>query len=155
MFKMHVIFSSVLISSLFISVSAIKCYNCESSHATECGYVFDSEEGFEVNCDRRPPPRYMLNSTDNLNATACIKKVYKEHSVTKYIRSCYYGDVNDTDTGCLMDPSLMDVQDVECFVCADDFCNTAAWNGPQKGWSSLCTLLMFVLMAKILNMKNF
>ncbi|XP_075153316.1 UPAR/Ly6 domain-containing protein bero [Haematobia irritans] len=155
--QMHLIFTSVLISSLFISASAIECYSCESAYEQGCGYIFDSEEYFKVNCDRKAPPRYIQQSTENLNATACMKRVYKEHSVTKYIRSCYFGDVNDTDTGCRMDPSMIDIHDVQCYVCdEEDYCNAASRNHDAKTWwSTFLPMLIFILTAKILNMKCF
>ncbi|XP_061396633.1 uncharacterized protein LOC133332261 [Musca vetustissima] len=150
----QVIICSILLASLFQAASAIECYQCESVYEEGCGYIFDSEEHFKVNCDYKAPPRYIRKLVENVNATACMKRIYKEHSVVKYIRSCYYGDVNDTSIGCRMDPSMADVQDVRCYVCDDDdYCNAAPLKSHPNWWSIFGSLLMFILTAKILNIQ--
>ncbi|KAI8125345.1 hypothetical protein CVS40_4386 [Lucilia cuprina] len=142
-----------LLSTSIITASAIQCYNCESVSETNCGEDFNMEEYFKIDCDHVAPPRYLSNDLEYLNATACMKKIYKEYKVLKYVRSCYFGDVNDTEIGCRMDPSMMDFQDVQCFVCDNEnFCNKA-WNNKVVSNYLLKYLSIFicVIMAKILN----
>ncbi|XP_073826601.1 UPAR/Ly6 domain-containing protein bero [Musca autumnalis] len=155
MSEFQLIFVLILLSSILFTASAIECYQCESVYEEGCGYTFDSEEHFKVNCDYKAPPRYVQKSVENANATACMKRVYKEHSVTKYIRSCYYGDTNNTEVGCRMDPTMAEVHDVRCYVCDDeDYCNKAApFNSHTNWWSIFGSFLMFVLTAKILNIQ--
>lgn len=58
------------------TASAIECYNCESTYEEGCGFVFDSEEYFKVNCENKAPPRFIEQSVENANATACMKRIY-------------------------------------------------------------------------------
>ena len=76
-----------------------------------------------------------------------------EYKVLKYVRSCYFGDVNDTKIGCRMDPSMMDYQDVQCFVCDNEnFCNNALGFKiiNQQPFTKYLTLFTLILITKIL-----
>ncbi|XP_065357409.1 UPAR/Ly6 domain-containing protein bero [Calliphora vicina] len=150
---MHILVFTTLLSSFIFTASAIQCYNCESVSEANCGEDFDIEEHFKIDCDQVAPPRYLSNDLEYLNATACMKKIYKEYKVLKYVRSCYFGDVNDTEIGCRMDPSMMDFQDVQCFVCENDnYCNNAWSTKAVDGrLVQYLTVLIFILMAKIFN----
>lgn len=120
---------------------------------TNCGEDFEVEEHFKIDCDQVAPARYMANDLESLNATACMKKIYKENKTFKYVRTCYFGEVNETEIGCRMDPSAMDLTDVQCFVCNDaNFCNTAHSNIViGDNLAKFFTLFIFVVMAKLLN----
>lgn len=59
---------------------------------TNCGEDFDMEEHFKIDCDQVAPARYMANDLETLNATACMKKIYKGElflAINTYIFFCY------------------------------------------------------------------
>lgn len=76
-----------------------------------------------------------------------------ENGVRKIVRGCFFGEVNATDVGCKMDPTLTAVQNVSCHVCDDEnFCNGAeaviGWDGLDK-WKLFSSLVLFLLAAQV------
>ncbi|KAH8262720.1 UPAR/Ly6 domain-containing protein CG9338 [Drosophila bipectinata] len=139
--------------SLSASAYAIKCYACESVYEESCGEDFEVETHFKYDCSFIAPPRFLESDLLSVNATACLKRVFKENGVRKIVRGCFFGEVNATDVGCKMDPTLTAVQNVSCHVCDNEnFCNGAeaviGWNGLDK-WKLFSSLVLFLLAAQV------
>lgn len=56
---------------------AIKCYACESVYEASCGDDFEVENHFKYDCAFIAPPRFLENDLLSVNATACLKRVFK------------------------------------------------------------------------------
>ncbi|XP_017043675.1 uncharacterized protein LOC108089791 [Drosophila ficusphila] len=135
--------------SLLASAYAIQCYACESVYEDSCGEDFAVENHFKYDCAFIAPPRFLENDLLNVNATACLKRVFQENGVRKIVRGCYFGEVNATDVWCKMDPTLTAVQNASCHVCDDeDYCNGA--ESAVDKWRILASLLMFLLAHQLL-----
>ncbi|XP_034472862.1 uncharacterized protein LOC117780435 [Drosophila innubila] len=126
--------------TLLATAYAIKCYSCESVYEANCGENFRTENYFKYDCDFTAPPRFLENELSKKNATACLKRVFRENGVIKFVRGCYFGEVNETDIGCKLDPTLTAVQNASCHVCDNEnYCNgadqltTRAWKLPAFG----------------------
>jgi len=79
--------------------------------------------------------------------TKCF--VFAENGVRKIVRGCYFGDVNATDVGCKMDPTLTAVQNSSCYVCDNEnYCNGA--EGPVDKWKIFGSLVLFLLAPQLL-----
>ncbi|XP_037960293.1 uncharacterized protein LOC119689526 [Teleopsis dalmanni] len=145
----------LMIISLIQTVIGINCYSCESVYESEsCGENFEPENYFKMDCSRVSPPRYMELELESRNSTACMKRVYKEHGVQKTVRSCFFGDVNDTAMGCRLDPMLTSVEEISCHVCDNEnYCNRAK-ELHQHPAILAATLASFIFFAKILNTKS-
>ncbi|TMW48552.1 hypothetical protein DOY81_006384 [Sarcophaga bullata] len=79
MHRIHLFLLNTLILSFIMTASAIECYNCESVSEPNCGEDFSTEEYFKIDCDQVAPPRYLNHDLESFNATACMKKIYKEY----------------------------------------------------------------------------
>ncbi|KAH8391927.1 hypothetical protein KR215_009610, partial [Drosophila sulfurigaster] len=114
---------------------AIRCYSCESVYEASCGENFRIENHFKYDCAFIAPPRFLENELSNKNATACLKRVFRENGVSKFVRGCYFGEVNETDIGCKLDPTLTAVQNASCHVCNNEnFCNAAIQMATRETW---------------------
>ncbi|EDW03263.1 uncharacterized protein LOC6561550 [Drosophila grimshawi] len=112
--------------TLLATAYAIRCYSCESVYEAGCGENFEIENHFKYDCAFIAPPRFLDIELVNKNATACLKRVFRENGVQKFVRGCYFGEVNETDIGCKLDPTLIAVQNASCHVCDNEnFCNGA------------------------------
>ncbi|EDW64218.1 uncharacterized protein Dvir_GJ23697 [Drosophila virilis] len=132
--------------SLACSAYAIKCYQCESLTTPKCGLKFEEDETLLMDCARIGPPRYLQNFFPLRNATGCMKKTLE--SVVGHpqiVRSCYFGDVSNIQTGCQSDPSLPFVKQLGCDVCTKDECNGSASLAPIAGG-----ILLFFGVARLL-----
>ncbi|XP_022231644.1 uncharacterized protein LOC111080372 [Drosophila obscura] len=137
--------------SLLASAYAIKCYACESVYEASCGENFEVENHFKYDCGFIAPPRFLENDLLSVNATACLKRVFKENGVLKIVRGCYFGDVNATDMWCKMDPTLTAVNNASCHVCDNlNYCNAAEAIGVNQveTWK-LISLIVFLLAPQI------
>ncbi|EDW76412.2 uncharacterized protein Dwil_GK15445 [Drosophila willistoni] len=147
----------LLLFGAFVSIClatayAIKCYACESVYEAGCAENFEVENHFKYDCAFSAPPRFLENDLSSPNATACLKRVFKENGIWKYVRGCYFGDVNETDIWCRMDPTLTAVQNASCHVCNDEnYCNGVSQEVGDS-WRIL-TFLMVVLTSYILRLS--
>ncbi|ALC40326.1 CG31675, partial [Drosophila busckii] len=138
----------ILFYSQCQTADAIKCYACESVYEASCGENFHIENHFKFDCAHIAPPRFLDHELANKNATACLKRVFRENGVSKYVRGCYFGEVNETEIGCKLDPTLIGVKNSSCHVCSNEnFCNTASHIWSQ--WPAL-TLALFICAALLL-----
>ncbi|XP_054743350.1 uncharacterized protein LOC129247985 [Anastrepha obliqua] len=138
----------LLLLSLATNAWAIQCYSCESIYNENCGADFDLDDDFKWDCSRVAPPRYLESDLDVRNATACMKREYKVKDLLRIERSCFFGDVNDTVSGCQLDPTLEEAEPLSCHVCDnEDFCNHS---NQLKAWPQYLAVVGFVLTAKLL-----
>lgn len=78
--------------------------------------------------------------------------LHTENGVNKYVRGCYFGDINETDIGCKLDPTLTNVHNATCDVCHNEhYCNGA--KEKQNLWK-LSELALFIGLALWLNDGN-
>ncbi|XP_030383174.1 uncharacterized protein LOC115630670 [Scaptodrosophila lebanonensis] len=135
------------------SAYAIKCFACESVYESSCGENFEMENHFKYDCAFIAPPRFLENELSMPNATACVKRVFKEHGVQKFVRGCYFGDVNETDIGCRLDPSLVAVQDASCHVCYNEnYCNGGESRTHEGIEWKMLSLFVFILASRVLKL---
>lgn len=129
------------------SAFAIQCYQCESGSMERCGEPFSSEMIPKVDCSKSPMPRFLQNILSNTvtNATGCMKTISEAAGTKRITRTCYFGDVKSTSTGCQADPSLPYVKQLSCDVCLDDFCNGSSITGPV-----VLTIALFALVSRML-----
>ncbi|XP_064551344.1 UPAR/Ly6 domain-containing protein CG9338 [Drosophila montana] len=133
--------------TLLATAYAIRCYSCESVYETSCGENFEIENHFKYDCAFIAPPRFLENELTNKNATACLKRVFRENGVNKFVRGCYFGEVNETEIGCKLDPTLIAVQNASCHVCDNEnYCNGA--DHPQVHLWQLPALALYLLAAR-------
>jgi len=126
---------------------AVKCYQCESLTNHKCGEEFSSDDTLTFDCSRANPPRYLQNFFPIRNATGCMKKTLESvGGHPQIIRSCYFGDVSNTQTGCQSDPSLPFVKQLSCEVCTSDLCNGSSATGPIA-----FAIILFVAIARIMS----
>ncbi|EDW12756.1 hypothetical protein AWZ03_008733 [Drosophila navojoa] len=133
--------------TLLATAYAIRCYSCESVYEANCGENFEIENHFKYDCAFIAPPRFLENELSNKNATACVKRVFRENGVKKVVRACYFGEVNETEIGCKLDPTLTSVQNASCHVCNNEnFCNGATQ--PELDVWKLPALALFIVAAQ-------
>ncbi|KAH8413404.1 hypothetical protein KR009_010879 [Drosophila setifemur] len=135
-----------VLATLACSGYAIKCYQCDSLTSAKCGTKFEADDGLLLDCSRIAPPRYLQNFFPVRNATGCMRKVIDtvpDHP--QVVRSCYFGDVSKTETGCQADPTLPFSKQLSCEVCTKDECNGSASLAPIAG-----AILLFFGLAHIL-----
>ncbi|KAH8248699.1 hypothetical protein KR032_002319 [Drosophila birchii] len=135
-----------VLATLACTGYAIKCYQCDSLTNPKCGEKFEKESSFLLDCSKIAPPRFLQNFFPVRNATGCLKKVLD--TVPKHpqiIRSCFFGDVSNTQVGCQDDPSLSIAKQLGCDVCTKDECNGSASLAPVAG-----AILLFFGVARLL-----
>ena len=137
-----------ILASVACSTYAIHCYQCESHSNPKCGEHFEAEDSFKFDCARLAPPRYLQTFLSVRNATGCMKKSIEGVSGHPQIfRTCYFGDISNTQTGCQPDPSLPFVKQLACEVCTGDLCNSSSVAGPIGA----TLLLLFFMLARFLS----
>lgn len=135
--------------SLAVNAWAIECYSCESIYHSSCGDDFDMENHFKLDCSHVPPPRYLGYDLDERNATGCMKRTYKVGDLLRIERNCFFGDMNDTDRGCQLDPTVEQADPISCDVCdTEDFCNHSS---QLKAWPQYLAIALFAFTAKLLH----
>ncbi|EDW76408.1 uncharacterized protein Dwil_GK15441 [Drosophila willistoni] len=113
-----------LIIGLASSAYAIKCYHCDSLTIPKCGLKFDGDDSLILDCSRMGPPRYLQNFFPPRNASGCMKKTLESAAgPPQIVRSCYFGDVTNIQSGCQPDPAFPFVRQLNCDVCTKDECN--------------------------------
>ncbi|XP_023165935.1 uncharacterized protein LOC111596106 [Drosophila hydei] len=141
----HVLALAIL-ASLACTGYAIKCYQCESLTSPKCGEKFEADSNLLLDCARIAPPRFLQTGPFIRNATGCMKKSIEGlPGHPQIVRSCYFGDVSNTQTGCQADPSLPFVKQLSCDVCTKDECNGSASIAPIAG-----AILLFFGVARLL-----
>ncbi|XP_055919056.1 uncharacterized protein LOC129951072 [Eupeodes corollae] len=133
------------LAALASSAYAINCYQCESATDDKCGEQFNPEGVRKVDCSKSPMPRFLQNLLSITNATGCMKTINEAAGNKRIIRSCYFGDVKSTSSGCQSDPSLPFVKQISCDVCTDNLCNGSSVTGPIA-----LTIAVFALVARVL-----
>jgi len=56
---------------------AIKCFACESVYDASCAEDFEVENYFKFDCAFMAPPRFLETDLLTVNATACLKRIFK------------------------------------------------------------------------------
>ncbi|XP_037960427.1 uncharacterized protein LOC119689629 [Teleopsis dalmanni] len=148
MSSMKYLLAVAIIASLSCSAYAVVCYQCESHSNPNCGEKFEGSNNMKFDCSKVAPPRFLQQYYPSVkNATGCMKKTFESGADRPHIvRSCYFGDVSHSQTGCQSDPSLPFNRQLACDVCAGDLCNGSSTTGPI----ALAVILFFAL-ARILS----
>uniref|UniRef100_A0A1L8EJ84 Uncharacterized protein n=1 Tax=Haematobia irritans TaxID=7368 RepID=A0A1L8EJ84_HAEIR len=142
----------LLAVALFIALAnsafALHCYQCSSLQDPKCGEHFESNDNMKVDCSRVNAPIFLFNliSGRRVNATGCMKqKLESTYGGVSHIqRSCYFGDIGRTETGCQIDPTNIAVKQSSCDVCSGDFCNASSSLTP-----AVVAIVLFFGMARI------
>ncbi|TDG44837.1 hypothetical protein AWZ03_008734 [Drosophila navojoa] len=141
----HVLALAIL-AALASTGYAIKCYQCESVTSPKCGEKFEADANLLLDCSRIAPPRFLQIGPFSRNATGCMKKsIEGVPGHPQIVRSCYFGDISNTQTGCQADPSLPFVKQLSCDVCTKDECNGSSSIAPIAG-----AILLFFSVARLL-----
>ncbi|KAL9929960.1 UPAR/Ly6 domain-containing protein bero-like [Glossina fuscipes fuscipes] len=141
------IFALTVIAVLAGTTFAIHCYQCESISNTKCGEHFEADDVMKYDCSRVAPPRFLQSIFPIRNATGCMKKTLEAvNGHPQIIRSCYFGEISNTQTGCQADPSLPFVKQLSCDVCADNLCNSSNAAGPMA-----LAIVAFFALARLLS----
>ncbi|XP_034472863.1 uncharacterized protein LOC117780436 [Drosophila innubila] len=139
-------FAVAVMISLACSAFAIKCYQCESLTKPKCGLKFEADDSMLLDCSQMGPHRNVQNFFIQRNATGCIKKTLESGvGHPQIVRSCYFGDINNIQSGCQADPALPFVKQLGCDVCTKDECNGSASLAPLAG-----AILLFFGLAYLL-----
>ncbi|XP_030383029.1 uncharacterized protein LOC115630558 [Scaptodrosophila lebanonensis] len=137
----------VILASVACTAFALKCYQCESLTNSKCGEKFEADDSLLLDCARITPPRFLQNFFPVRNATGCMKKTIEGlPGKPQIVRSCFFGDVSNTFSGCQSDPSLPFVKQLSCDVCSKDECNSAGSLAPIAG-----AILLFFGVARVLS----
>uniref|UniRef100_A0A1A9ZFI4 Uncharacterized protein n=1 Tax=Glossina pallidipes TaxID=7398 RepID=A0A1A9ZFI4_GLOPL len=129
------IFALAVIAVLAGTTFAIHCYQCESISNTKCGENFEADDVMKYDCSRVAPPRFLQS------IFPCLVNGHPQ-----IIRSCYFGEISNTQTGCQADPSLPFVKQLSCDVCADNLCNSSNAAGPVA-----LAIVAFFALARLLS----
>ncbi|XP_059221405.1 uncharacterized protein LOC106096310 [Stomoxys calcitrans] len=153
--------------TLAASAFAVRCYQCSSLQDPKCGEHFENNDMMKIDCNRVNAPYFLLQllSGTRVNATGCMKQTLTSTygGASHILRSCYFGDIRHTDTGCQIDPTNTVAKQTSCNVCSDDYCNSSSSMAPMALaivaffglarilivaiWSILATLLIDVAWA--------
>ncbi|XP_073826605.1 UPAR/Ly6 domain-containing protein bero-like [Musca autumnalis] len=118
-----------VIVALTSSALAVRCYQCTSLQNPKCGEKFESDDSLKTDCNRVNAPFYLLPLLNgrSVNATGCMKQTLESTlgGGKHVIRSCYFGDISHTETGCKTDPTNFGIKQLSCDVCKDNLCNTS------------------------------
>ncbi|KAH8328010.1 hypothetical protein KR067_003021 [Drosophila pandora] len=135
-----------ILATLACTGYAIKCYQCDSITTPACGEKFEADEKLLFDCSRIAPPRFLQSFFPVRNATGCMRKVIETGiGKNQVVRSCYFGDISNTQLGCQADPSLPFAKQLSCEACPKDECNGSASMAPIAG-----AILLFFGVARIL-----
>ncbi|XP_016974441.1 uncharacterized protein LOC108041135 [Drosophila rhopaloa] len=140
-----VILALTVLATLACTGYAIKCYQCDSITNPQCGKEFKSKESLVLDCTKTAAPRFLLNFFPVRNATGCMKQTIATPGTPQIIRSCFFGDVKNTDNGCQLDPVLFINKLQSCEVCTKDECNGSSSLAPIAG-----VILLFFGVARLL-----
>ncbi|EDW89988.1 uncharacterized protein LOC6529271 [Drosophila yakuba] len=124
---------------------AIKCYQCDSLSKSECGKDIKSDSSLVLDCTKMAPPRFLQSFFPVRNATGCMKQTIDIPGNPQIVRSCYFGNIDDTKVGCQTDPSLTINKLLSCEVCTKDECNGSSSLAPIAG-----VILLFFGLARLL-----
>ncbi|XP_017852197.1 uncharacterized protein LOC108606530 [Drosophila busckii] len=144
-FSIKQLLAICILATLACTGYAIKCYQCESITSPKCGEHFEADARNLVDCSRFAPPSFLQSFYPVRNATGCMKKVIDVPGRPQIVRSCYFGDISHTETGCRADPALPFVKQMSCDVCAKDECNGSSSLAPIAG-----AILLFFGVARLL-----
>ncbi|XP_034472864.1 uncharacterized protein LOC117780437 [Drosophila innubila] len=134
-----------ILAALACTGYAIHCYQCESLSNPKCGEKFEADSSFLLDCSRVAPPRFILNIVGR-NATGCMKKTIDGiPGHPQILRSCFFGDVRNTQSGCENDPTMPNIKQLSCDVCNKDGCNGSASLAPIAG-----AIVLFFGVARLL-----
>ncbi|EDW29218.1 GL18529 [Drosophila persimilis] len=144
--SVKLILALTILATLACTGYAIKCYQCESVTNPKCGEKFESDDSLLLDCGKIAPPRFLQSFFPVRNATGCMKKLIDTvPGHPQVVRSCYFGDISNTQTGCTSDPSLPFAKQLSCDVCTKDECNGSATIAPIAG-----AILLFFGVARLL-----
>ncbi|XP_039501234.1 uncharacterized protein LOC120457803 [Drosophila santomea] len=124
---------------------AIKCYQCDSLSQSKCGKDIKSDSSLVLDCTKMAPPRFLQSFFPVRNATGCMKQTIDIPGNPQIVRSCYFGNIDDTKVGCQTDPSLTINKLLSCEVCTKDECNGSSSLAPIAG-----VILLFLGLARLL-----
>ncbi|XP_061390223.1 uncharacterized protein LOC133325496 [Musca vetustissima] len=115
--------------ALASSALALHCYQCNSLQNPKCGEHFESDDSLKTDCNRVNAPFYLLPLFNgrSVNATGCMKQTMEwvANGGKHIMRSCYFGDIYRTETGCKPDPTNFNSRQLSCEVCKDNLCNSS------------------------------
>ncbi|XP_055375726.1 uncharacterized protein LOC129608310 isoform X3 [Condylostylus longicornis] len=107
------------------------CYHCDSTADKNCGEDFEKSSLYAIDCSIYQMPRHLIHifGTSTRNATGCLKTITTINDEISVTRSCYYGDTNDTNRGCVPDPIESFSKGFDkCDVCLESLCNSSSEN---------------------------
>ncbi|XP_061396661.1 uncharacterized protein LOC133332272 [Musca vetustissima] len=136
-----------VIATLATTAFAVHCYQCDSLTNKKCGEQFEAEESMKVDCGKAAAPAYLLSwiTGTNLNATGCMKQtVDAKVGGIHIVRTCYFGDISQTDKGCKLNPTDLLSSQLSCDVCAGELCN-----GSTSMMPVLMTIVVFFGLARL------
>ncbi|XP_064551403.1 UPAR/Ly6 domain-containing protein bero-like [Drosophila montana] len=144
--KVGRVLAVAILAALACTGYAIKCYQCESVSSPKCGEKFEADDSLLLDCARIAPPRFLQTFLPVRNATGCMKKTIDGvPGHPQVVRSCYFGDISNTQVGCQGDPSMPFLKQLSCEVCNKDECNGSASLAPIAG-----AILLFFGVARLL-----
>ncbi|XP_017043667.1 uncharacterized protein LOC108089783 [Drosophila ficusphila] len=143
--SVKLILAIAVLATLACTGYAFKCYQCDSVTNSNCGKEFRADKSLLLDCAKTAPPRFLQNFFPVRNATGCMKQTLDLPGVPQIVRSCYFGDITNTQTGCQTDPNFNLPKLLSCEVCAKDECNGSSSMAPIAG-----VIVLFFGVARLL-----
>ncbi|XP_075150620.1 UPAR/Ly6 domain-containing protein CG9338-like [Haematobia irritans] len=132
MCSMKYLLALAIVATLANTAFATHCYMCTSLENSKCGDQFEPEENMKVDCSKVSAPASIISyfTNTNLNSTGCMKQTMETKLTgTVITRSCFFGDIAHTETGCKVDSKDLGAQ-LSCDVCTGNLCNGSTSMAP-------------------------
>ncbi|XP_075150618.1 UPAR/Ly6 domain-containing protein CG9338-like [Haematobia irritans] len=138
-----------IIATLAIKAFAIHCYQCGSLGNKHCGEPFMAEDDMKVDCDKEVAPSYIPYKKigTSFNATGCMIQILESPigESNQILRSCYFGEMDNTSNGCILDPKRTGLKLGNCIVCTSDYCNLSPSMAPHVAIMTIVFISSFLL----------
>ncbi|XP_075153318.1 UPAR/Ly6 domain-containing protein CG9338-like [Haematobia irritans] len=138
----------IVLATFLIDIAfAVQCYQCESQQNSKCGLNFVPDDSMKIECTSAP--RYLKPYLEghSKEATGCMKQTMESKlGGVHTVRSCYYGDLANTEIGCQIDPNNVLMKLETCHVCSGDWCNSSVAMTP-----ALAIIAVVLCLARIIS----